>query len=184
MWIVYVLELNDGSYYTGITNDIVKRLNKHKSGKGSKYVRSRLPCRVVYTCSELNRSMASKREAAIKKLSRKEKELLIKEKEMTDKKDYPVVPLYDQIFVRKEGDGKTKSGLHLTQNVKGRAVIGTAVAVGPGLLSPFTGGYLEMQVKKGDKVYIKEFSGYIIKYEGEVDVFVFKEAEVVGIIKE
>jgi putative endonuclease len=76
-WIVYILELNDGSYYTGITNDLDKRLEAHKSGKGSKYVRSRLPFRVVYICYEQNRSGASKSEINIKKLSRKKKELLV-----------------------------------------------------------------------------------------------------------
>ena len=177
-WIVYILQMNDDTYYTGITNNLDRRMEAHKSGKGSKYVRSRLPFRVVYTCSEANRSEASKREARIKKLSRKEKELLIKEKDMT----FPVKPLYDQVFVKKEGASKTKSGLHLTESVKGRAVTGIVVAAGPGLLSPFTGGFLPMTVKEGDKVYIKEFSGYIIKYEGEEDVHVFKENEIVGVI--
>lgn len=177
-WIVYILQMNDGSYYTGITNNLDKRLEAHRSGKGSKYVGSRLPCSVIYISNEPNRSEASKHEARIKKLSKKEKELLIKEKDMT----FPVKPLYDQVFVRKEDSSKTKSGIHLTDSVKGRAVIGVVVAAGPGLLSPFTGGFLPMTVKEGDRVYIKEFSGYIIKYEGEEDVHVFKENEIVGVI--
>ena len=95
---------------------------------------------------------------------------------------FPVSPLYDQVFVKKEDSSRTKSGLHLTESVKGRAVIGVVVAAGPGLLSPFTGGFLPMTVKEGDRVYLKEFSGYIIKYKDEEDVHVFKENEIVGVI--
>lgn len=80
-WMVYILKLNNDAYYTGITNDLPKRLEAHKTGKGSKYVRGRLPFRVVYTEQTENRSTASKREAAIKKLSREQKEALIKEAE-------------------------------------------------------------------------------------------------------
>lgn len=195
MWVVYILELNDGSYYTGITKNLNKRLDAHKSGKGSKYVRSRLPCRVVYICNERDRSEASKREAAIKKLSRKKKELLIKEKDSMKKitieakvedkgVTFPVTPLYDQIFIKKDDASRTKSGLHLPDTVKGRAVVGVVVAVGPGLLSPYTGGYLPMQIKVGDKVLLREFSGYIIKLPNETEVFSFKEGELLGTIKD
>lgn len=95
---------------------------------------------------------------------------------------FPVKPLYDQVFVKKDEDTKTKSGLLLTQTVKGRCVTGTVVAAGPGLLSPFTGGFLPMQVKVGDRVYLKEFSGYILKYPDQEDIHIFKEAEIVGTI--
>jgi len=96
---------------------------------------------------------------------------------------FSVKPLYDQVFVKKAEDVKTESGLHLTQTVKGRAVTGVVVAAGPGLLSPFTGGFLPMQVKVGDRVFLKEFSGYIIKWSGE-EVHVFKENEIIGTIPE
>jgi putative endonuclease len=76
-WVVYILKVSDGSYYTGITNDINKRMEAHKSKKGSKYVASRLPFSVVYMCQESDRSEASKKEIRIKKLSRKNKELLV-----------------------------------------------------------------------------------------------------------
>jgi chaperonin GroES len=94
---------------------------------------------------------------------------------------FPVKPLYDQVFVKKSDASRTKSGLHLTESVKGRAVTGIVVAAGPGLLSPYTGGYLPMTVKEGDRVFIKEFTGYIIKYEEE-EVHVFKENEIIGVI--
>jgi len=96
---------------------------------------------------------------------------------------FGVKPLYEQVFVKKAEESTTESGLHLTQTVKGRAVTGVVVAVGPGLLSPFTGGYLPMQVKEGDRVFLKEFSGYIVKWEGE-EVHVFKENEIIGVIPE
>lgn len=94
---------------------------------------------------------------------------------------FPVKPLYDQVFVKKDDESQTKSGLHLTQSVKGRAVRGTVIAVGPGLLSPYTGGYLPMTVKEGDRVFLKEFTGYIIKVDDE-EVHVFKENEIIGVI--
>lgn len=95
---------------------------------------------------------------------------------------FPIKPLYDQVFVKKDSENKTKSGFHLPQSVKGRCVTGVVVAAGPGLLSPFTGGFLPMSVRANDRVYVKEFSGYIIKYLDEDDVFVYKENEIVGII--
>jgi predicted GIY-YIG superfamily endonuclease len=74
MWLVYILELADGSYYTGITNNLEKRLKIHASGKGSKYVKARLPIKsVIYTEEVENRSIASKREIEIKKLSHEQK---------------------------------------------------------------------------------------------------------------
>ena len=68
---------NDNSIYTGITNDLNKRFKTHISGKGAKYFRGRKPLRVVYKEFFINRSMATKREIDIKKLSRKKKEILI-----------------------------------------------------------------------------------------------------------
>jgi putative endonuclease len=69
-WYVYILECSDGSLYTGCTNDVNKRHAVHNSGKGAKYTRTRLPVKVVYSEKAENRSEASKRESAIKKLSR------------------------------------------------------------------------------------------------------------------
>ena len=76
-WCVYILRLNDGSLYTGITNDIDKRIKKHAAGKGSKYVGSRLPLQVVYVESHKDRSSASKREYKIKQMTKKQKTMLI-----------------------------------------------------------------------------------------------------------
>lgn len=78
-WTVYILKCNDDSYYTGITNDLDKRLSDHSRGKGAKYTRGRAPYEVVYKEYLTNRSEASIREIEIKKLSRAEKEELIKQ---------------------------------------------------------------------------------------------------------
>ena len=76
-WVVYMLRCKDNSIYTGITNDLKKRIETHLSGNGSKYLRGKLPLKLVYRESFQDRSTASKREIEIKKLNKKEKELLI-----------------------------------------------------------------------------------------------------------
>lgn len=79
-WIVYLLRCSDGSLYTGITNDFPKRLKAHAAGKASKYTRSRLPVKLVYSEPKRSKSAALKREAAIKKLRRAEKDSLVAER--------------------------------------------------------------------------------------------------------
>ena len=77
-WFVYILRCSDGTLYTGITTDVEKRFAAHSSGKGAKYTRGRGPLELVY-CDECgDHSAALKREVQIKKLSREEKEKLIK----------------------------------------------------------------------------------------------------------
>jgi len=78
MWYVYIVECSDGTLYTGITNDLNKRIEKHNSGKGAKYTRSRTPVLLKWSCEAENRSEASKLEYQIKKLTRKKKLELIK----------------------------------------------------------------------------------------------------------
>ena len=77
-WYLYILRCRDNTLYTGITTDVEKRLEAHRSGKGAKYTRGRAPLELVYreTCG--SHSDALKREAEIKKFSRQAKELLIK----------------------------------------------------------------------------------------------------------
>ena len=77
MYTVYILRCGDGSLYTGIAKDLEKRIETHRKGAGSKYVRARLPVEVVYTEKYKDRSSATKREYKIKALSRKEKQILI-----------------------------------------------------------------------------------------------------------
>jgi putative endonuclease len=77
-WFVYILRCADHSLYTGITTDIERRLSEHNSSaKGAKYTRGRRPVTLAYYESFDNRSDASKREAAIKKLPPAEKQRLI-----------------------------------------------------------------------------------------------------------
>ena len=76
-WLVYVLRCLDGSLYTGITNDLPKRLKAHAAGKASKYTRSRLPVKLAYTEPQRSKSAALKREVAIKRLRRAEKDRLL-----------------------------------------------------------------------------------------------------------
>lgn len=76
---MYVLRCADNSLYTGITTDINRRVREHNSGKGSKYVRARLPASLVWFEHAKGRSEAQRREAAIKSLSKTAKERLIKE---------------------------------------------------------------------------------------------------------
>lgn len=77
MWFVYILECNDSTLYTGITNDITKRIAKHNSGKGAKYTKTRLPVKLKVKFEANDRSEASKLEYKIKQLTRQEKLKLI-----------------------------------------------------------------------------------------------------------
>ena len=77
MYSCYLLRCVDGSYYCGISNDVSRRILVHNSGKGSKYVRSRLPAVLVYVEVCGSKSDALKRERQIKRMSRQQKILLI-----------------------------------------------------------------------------------------------------------
>ncbi len=72
-----MLSCADGSLYTGMTNDLAKRLERHAAGKGAAYTRSRLPVEVVFEQRVKDLSAALKREAALKRLSRVEKLALV-----------------------------------------------------------------------------------------------------------
>ncbi|MEQ1740179.1 MAG: GIY-YIG nuclease family protein [Methyloglobulus sp.] len=77
-WSVYIILCSDNSLYTGITNNLPRRFNQHCSARGAKYFRGRQPVKVVYAEDGHDRSSASKREFAIKRLKHTEKLLLIK----------------------------------------------------------------------------------------------------------
>ena len=78
-WYLYILRCGDGTLYTGITNDVEKRLAVHRAGKGAKYTRGRQPLDLVYREACEDHSGALKRELEIKKLTRAEKEMLIEQ---------------------------------------------------------------------------------------------------------
>lgn len=73
MYFVYMIECGDGSLYTGITTNVVRRFNEHKNKLGGHYTKAKGVVRVVYTEESHNRSSASKRESEIKKLPRQKK---------------------------------------------------------------------------------------------------------------
>ncbi len=77
-WGVYILRCGDGSLYTGATTDLPRRFARHSAGKGAAYTRSRLPLKLVFFEKAEDRSSALKREAALKKLTRKMKLALLR----------------------------------------------------------------------------------------------------------
>ncbi len=79
-WYTYILFCKDKSYYVGITNNLEKRVTLHNTGKGSKYLFSKLPVILVYCEKYINKSEARKREIQLKGWSRTKKENLIKDK--------------------------------------------------------------------------------------------------------
>ena len=74
----YILKCQDGSFYTGWTNDLEKRIQAHNAGKGAKYTKNRRPVKLIYWEEYETKSEAMKREYAIKHMSRQEKEKLVK----------------------------------------------------------------------------------------------------------
>jgi predicted GIY-YIG superfamily endonuclease len=76
-WFFYLARCSDGSLYSGIAVDPVKRMEVHNAGKGARYTRSRLPVEMVYSEPLPDQSSALKREAVVRKWSRKKKESLI-----------------------------------------------------------------------------------------------------------
>lgn len=76
-WHCYMLECADGTLYTGITNDLEKRLAAHNSGTASKCTRSRLPVKLVFAEDQPDRAAASRREIEIKRLPRSAKLALL-----------------------------------------------------------------------------------------------------------
>ena len=77
-WVCYLLRCSDDTLYCGITNDLEKRLAAHNAGTASKYTRARGTVELVLVEDCADRSVASKRESAIKNLTRAEKILLIR----------------------------------------------------------------------------------------------------------
>lgn len=77
MYYIYILKCSDGTYYTGYTNNVEKRVSIHNSKKGAKYTRGRTPVTLVYKESFDSKQEALKREYSIKQMSRAEKEALI-----------------------------------------------------------------------------------------------------------
>jgi len=78
-WFVYMLRCADGTFYTGITKDVSRRCRQHNDGTASRYTRARRPTRLVFQEAHPDQGAALRREAAIKSLSRRQKEMLIRQ---------------------------------------------------------------------------------------------------------
>lgn len=76
-WFVYILRCRDDSLYVGITNDVLRRVDLHNSGKGSIYIRNKLPVVLVYQEEYPDKSTARLREIQLKKWTKVKKELMI-----------------------------------------------------------------------------------------------------------
>ena len=76
---MYVVECSDGSYYTGYTTDVKRRLAVHNSGKGAKYTRARLPVKLIYVEGFASKEEAMSAEALLKRKKRPQKERFISE---------------------------------------------------------------------------------------------------------
>ena len=90
-------------------------------------------------------------------------------------------PLSDRVVVKMvENEETTKSGIILTGNAQDKSKVAEVVEVGPGEL--VDGKREEMSVKKGDKVYLNEYSGTKIKYEGE-DLVIVRQSDILAVIE-
>jgi len=76
-WYLYMVRCRDGKLYTGIAIDIERRIAEHQAGKGAKYLRGRAPLRLVFKRKIGSRSLALKVEQLIKKLPKREKEMIV-----------------------------------------------------------------------------------------------------------
>jgi putative endonuclease len=77
-WVVYILRCGDGSLYTGITNDLARRLAAHRAGTAARYTRAHLPVKLAWQEPAADRPAALRREAAIKRLTRARKLALVR----------------------------------------------------------------------------------------------------------
>ena len=76
-WYLYILECNDGSFYTGVAKDVARRFKMHESGKASRYTRTHLPVKLIYQEKCKSRTQALVRECAVKTFPKKKKLALV-----------------------------------------------------------------------------------------------------------
>lgn len=81
VYYTYILLCRDGTLYIGYTDDLVRRIKAHRSGKGAKYTRARLPVKLLYWEKYADKSSAMRREYALKQWTRAEKMVLLQEKQ-------------------------------------------------------------------------------------------------------
>ncbi|MFH0917897.1 MAG: GIY-YIG nuclease family protein [Candidatus Omnitrophota bacterium] len=78
LWYIYIIKCKDGLLYTGITKDLKRRIKEHCSGNGCRFTKYRAPVELLYSEKAISRSLALKREVAIKRLKRSGKIELFK----------------------------------------------------------------------------------------------------------
>ena len=105
-WTVYILQCGDGSLYTGITDDLDRRLKAHESGRGAKYTRGRGPLKLCYRETVPDKGEALRREAGLKRLRRREKLDLIRIKGIES--ENPLQKIHDESILE-----VTESGAEL-----------------------------------------------------------------------
>jgi predicted GIY-YIG superfamily endonuclease len=94
-WFVYIVRYADGSLYTGITKDVIRRRQQHNAGTASRYTRSRCPVKLVYQEVHPSQSSALKREAAIKAMDRQGKLAMIQQRKKPAKGRREIAHLED-----------------------------------------------------------------------------------------
>lgn len=100
---VYIIECSNGAYYTGYTNNLENRIKKHSSGHGAKYLRGKLPVKLVYAKEYRYYKNAVHAEIDIKKRTRVEKEAMIKAYVKSTEKLAPPAPFLLSAKARKQG---------------------------------------------------------------------------------
>ncbi|MDD5633715.1 MAG: GIY-YIG nuclease family protein [Candidatus Omnitrophica bacterium] len=78
MWHVYIIQCKDDKLYTGITNNLERRISEHNSGRGARFTRCRIPVKLVFFEQQSDRSTALRKEIELKKLKRSEKLSLVR----------------------------------------------------------------------------------------------------------
>lgn len=104
VWFVYILECSDETLYTGITNDLDKRIAAHNAGKGAKYTKGRGPVKLKYCFMHSSKSSALKREIEIKSWAKEEKLSHVEYWSEEGKR----IPLSEVINILKEEGWETK----------------------------------------------------------------------------
>lgn len=77
-WQLYLVRCADGSLYTGIAIDALRRFDQHRAGRGAKYLRGRGPLQLVFQCEAGDRTRALRLELSVKRLSKQDKERLVR----------------------------------------------------------------------------------------------------------
>ncbi len=130
---IYILECADGTWYTGWTTDLERRVQTHNSGKGAKYTRSRRPVRLIYSEEFETAVEAQRREYALKRLTRAQKEALVAKKHEEEEQPAAEEPAKSKIRASKareaaqsaksqQADGRT--GEEQNQGLKSREAAG------------------------------------------------------------